>query len=109
MFCGGNSSKYLSSLFFLTNFKTLSDYVVCKQGSPIIVYNYIDFKQHLNGKLISNVQRNFCPFSERRQTIAKVTIRFFVYFLIFKLGRVAKLILPTFPQFKSIANCSGQP
>ena len=51
----------------------------------------------------------FNVYSERRQTIAKVPEWCIVYFLIFKLVRVAKLILPSFPQFKSVANCSGQP
>ena len=48
-------------------------------------------------------------YTKRRQTMGKVTECFFLYSLIFKLVRVAKLKFPTFPQFKSIANCSGQP
>ena len=40
--------------------------------------------------------------------MAKVTEWFFYYFLIFKLFRVAKLKFPTFPQSKSIANCSEE-
>ena len=55
------------------------------------------------------LQPHCCFYTKRRQIMAKVTEWFFYYFLIFKLDRVAKLKFPTFPQSKSIANCSGQP
>ena len=66
----------------------------------VITENDLDADMRLDSPEIT------VSYTERRQTMGKVTELIFLYF---KLDRVAKLKFPTFPQFKSVANCSGQP
>ena len=76
-----------------------------RQGS----FSRLDTCTSLAGMLKQLLLCYFKTYSERSQIMGKVTEWFFLYFLIFQLVMVAKLKFPTFPQFKSIANCSGQP
>ena len=83
-----------------------------KFQNPTIHRSKVNGRTHTQTDRQTDKPKAICPsnfFKVGGIIMAKVTEWFFYYFLIFKLVRVAKLKFPTFPQSKSIANCSGQP
>ena len=64
------------------------------------IVHFTDFDKIFYLKFLLKFHLDFSYYSERRQTMGKVTEWFFLYFLIFKLVRVAKLKFPTFLQLK---------